>query len=320
MAVSDKTIEICILVLSESSMMSLSSVIDPLRAANRLSRKPLFSWRLVSITGTPIALTCGISIKADAALRSNERGDLFIIIGGFNQANNCPNVYLALIKRVSSNFSTICAVESGTWVLARAGIITNHQVTTHWEDLENFAFAYPNLDVIGQRFVIDRNIWTSGGASPSLDMLLHYLRTTQRQSLALDVANAFIYTESKVATDVQAHGSLERLKRIEPRLASAMEIMEKNIETPTSIQSIANQLTLSQRTLELLSHKHIGVSPSTYYLRLRLQAARRLVLDSNATMSDIAVRCGFNSQSAFSRAFKSRYNQSPSELRKRSWS
>ena len=311
------TTHICILILPESSMMSLSSLIDPLRAANRLARQRLFSWRLVSLSGAAIELTCGIKIDVDGSLHSDEVGDVFMVIAGFNQDMHAPTKCLPRIRNVCSRFKHLFAIEAGTWVLARAGIIDNHRVTTHWEDLENFAFAYPQLNVVGERFVIDRNIWTSGGASPSLDMLLHYLRSTQQQSLALDVANVFIYNESKSAADVQAHVSLDRLKRIEPRLALAIEIMENTVETPELLTHLAHRVGISQRSLELLSKKHLGLSPSAHYLRLRLQAARKLVLDSNSPMSDIALRCGFNSQSAFSRAFSKRYKHSPIALRKR---
>jgi len=311
------TTQVCILILPESSMMSLSSLIDPLRAANRLARQRLFSWRLVSLTGKAIELTCGIKIDVDGALQADEAGDVFMLIAGFNQDEHAPKQSLARIRKASSQFKSIFAIEAGTWVLARAGIVDNHRVTTHWEDLENFAFAYPRLNVVGERFVIDRNVWTSGGASPCLDMLLHYLRSTQHKSLALDVANVFIYNESKSATDAQAHVSLDRLKRIEPRLALAVELMENTIEDPEPVEQLANQVGISQRTLELLSAKHLGLSPSAHYLRLRLQSARKLVLDTNSPMSDIAVRCGFNSQSAFSRAFSKRYKRSPIELRKR---
>jgi transcriptional regulator GlxA family with amidase domain len=311
--------QICILILPESSMMSLSSLIDPLRAANRLARQRLFSWKLLSLSGKAIELTCGIKIAVDGALEADESGDVFMLIAGFNQDTHAPKRSLASIRKASSKFKNIFAIESGTWVLARAGIVDNHRVTTHWEDLENFAFAYPQLDVVGERFVIDRNIWTSGGASPSLDMLLHYLRSTQHRSLALDVASVFIYNESKSAADTQAHVSLDRLKRIEPRLALAIQVMENTLEVPESIKNLSEHVGISQRTLESLSVKHLGLSPSAHYLRLRLQAARKLVLDSDSPMSDIAVRCGFNSQSAFSRAFLRRYKRSPLELRKHSF-
>lgn len=310
-----ETITVTILALPETSMMTLSSIIDPLRAANRLSRLRLFSWKIVSLSGDPVKLTCGIEIQVSGLLHSDASGDVFIVVAGFNERRHAPDSYLATIRKVAQQHQTVFAVEAGTWLLARAEVITSHQVTTHWEDLENLAYAYSNLHVVGQRYVIDGNIWSSGGASPNLDMMLHYLRTTQNRSLALDVASVFIYNETSAASDAQAIVSLGRIEQLEPRLAKAINIMQDHIEEPVAISIIANNLGLSVRSLEILSKRHLGATPGAYYLRLRLQAARRFTLDSDSSILDISIRSGFNSLSALSRAFKRRYGMSPMQLR-----
>ena len=215
---------------------------------------------------------------------------------------------------MAPNFNTICAIEAGTWLLAKAGIIHHHHVTTHWEDTDRLAERYPNLDVRNERYVIDGNIWSSGGASPTLDMVLHYIRITQNKSLAIDVASVFIYDDANASTDAQII-SLGRLHQHEPRLAEAIHIMEINLEETITTTKVASQVKLSVRMLELLFKKHLGITPGNYYLRLRLQTARKLVLDSNLPILEIALRCGFKSQSALSRAFMSRYGFSPLKLR-----
>jgi len=295
-------------------MMSLSAVIDPLRAANRLSRLPLFKWKIVSVNGQAVRLTCGIEIQVDNQLSSDDSGDLLIVLAGFDQDTHVSTKHLSIIRQISSNFKTICCVEAGTWVLARAGLIDHHRVTTHWEDTEKLAERFPNLDVRNERYVIDGKIWSSGGASPALDMMLYYLRTTQNKSLAIDVASVFIYDDQSSSTDAQTI-SLGRIEQLEPRLAKAIHLMENTLEEPISTQKIAKHVNLSVRSLELLSKKHLGITPGNYYLRLRLQAARRMVLDSNLSILEIAVRSGFKSQSALSRAFMKRYDQSPIKLR-----
>ena len=299
-------------------MMSLSSIIDPLRAANRLSRLPLFDWQIISMDGGPITLTCGIEIKVDGALTKHLAGDMLVVLAGFAQALHAPSNRLAALRASANHFKIVCGVEAGTWLLARTEIINNHHVTTHWEDTENLAYAYPTLDVGNQRFVIDRNIWTSGGASPTLDMMLHYLRTTQNKSLALDVASVFIYIETGAPSDAQSIIAVGRIQQTEPRLAQAIKVMESSIEEPLQVVEIATQIGISVRMLELLCRKHLGVSPGAYYLRLRLQAARRLVLDSNNSILEISVRSGFNSQAALCRAFSKRYAMSPLKLRQSS--
>lgn len=125
----------------------------------------------------------------------------------------------------------------------------------------------------------------------------------------------FIYNESSATSNTEAIVSLSKIEQAEPRLAQAVHLMEQNIEEPLKISMIAHQLKLSTRTLELLSIKHLGVAPGAYYLRLRLQTARRLVLDTNSSILDVSVRAGFNSPAALSRAFRQRYGQSPLQLR-----
>jgi len=304
-----------ILVLPDSSMISLSSVIDPLRAANRLSRLPLFDWKIVSIDGNPISLSCGIEIAVEGKLTDDDKGALLAVVAGFNNVQHAPASKLANLRKIAPGFTTILGVEAGTWILARAGIIRHHSVTTHWEDTENLMLAYPTLDVRDQRYVVDNNIWTCGGASPALDMMLHYLRISQNRSLALDVASVFIYEESRSSSTAQSTVSLGRIESIEPRLAAAVRAMEANIEDPIPMRTLAKKIKISVRSLELLAQKYLGSTPGAYYLRLRLQAARKLVLDTNTPLLEISVRTGFNSQSAFSRAFKARYAQSPLALR-----
>jgi len=299
-------------------MMTLASIIDPLRAANRLSRQPLFKWRIISMSGQAIQLTSGIEINSDAMLNEKENGDLLIVIGGFNHETQINKHNLSALRQAATHFNMIFGVEAGTWVLARAGVISSQRVTTHWEDLENFAFAYPKLQVVAERFVIDQHIWTSGGASPALDMMLRYLRVHQNEPLALDVASAFIYNQTSASSDQQPVVSLGRLEQLEPRLTHAIRLMEINLEEPLTIQEIAEQVNLSVRMLELLSRKHLHTSPGAYYLRLRLQAARRLVLNTKLPLLDISIRSGFRSHAAFSRAFKKHYQSKPSMLRKQS--
>jgi transcriptional regulator GlxA family with amidase domain len=315
MSQNKETTKVSILVLPESSMMTLSAIIDPLRAANRLARLPLFEWTLYSFSGDPIELTCGIKIAVDQPLSHCHSGDVICVVAGFNHQKHVPVSGGGSLRRAAALHDLVISVEAGTWILAEASIIKKNRVTTHWEDLENLSFAYPNLEVLGQRYVIDGRIWSSGGASPTLDMMLHYLRISQNRSLALDVASAFIYNENATASDAQAVISLGRIQQAEPRLAKAIRLMELSIEEPRRVADIAATINLSVRSLELLSKKYLGLSPGNYYRRLRLQAAKRLLLSDSISIVDISVRCGFSSSATFSRAFKNYYRDSPQTLR-----
>ena len=311
-----KISRVVLLVLPESSVMTFASALDPLRAANRLSAQAQFEWRVLSPTGEAVRLTCGINLPVDGALTGKETGDLLIVVAAFHSDQHARRNTVQKLRSAAAGFETICGAEAGSWLLARAGIARNHAVTTHWEDNEALQQAFPALQVRKDRYVIDRNVWTAGGASPTLDMLLHYIRTFKQTSLALDVASVFIYDEAHAAADAQPNVSFGRLEQIEPRVAAAVRLMESNIEDILSIADICQQLKLSAKSLEVLYRRHLGETPGSYYRRLRLQSARKLVLDSHLSLQEIGVRCGFTSQSAFSRSFHSFFGYPPQSLRR----
>ncbi|MEO0368629.1 MAG: GlxA family transcriptional regulator [Pseudomonadota bacterium] len=306
---------ITILCASDTSLMTFASVLDPLRAANRLARQPVLQWQIIGFEDEPVILSSGIEISVDGHLTGEEQGDVLIVVAGLDQSRWMQTKYMVKLRQCARRFSSVFGVESGTWLLAKSGVILEHRVTTHWEDLEALANAYPLLNVRRDRYTIDRNIWTSGGASPALDMMLHYLRSSFNRSLAIDVASVFIYDDSHPSTDVQPATSLGQLRYQEPRVSEAITIMQANIEEPLSIAEINRAIGVSSKTMEKLFAKYVGGTPKAYYMRLRLQTARKLIASSSTPLTQIAVRCGFSSQPNFTRAFKRHFGVAPRSLR-----
>ncbi len=313
---SEQSLHVTLLVLPESSMMSLASALDTMRAANRIASRVLFEWQIVTLDGRPATLTCGIPVAVESALGEHAQGDALFVIAGFNQSRYVYKQHLKLIKQLSRRFKVVGGIEAGSWILARSGLLDNKSATTHWEDLEEFAVQFPRVDLKTDRFVIDDRVFTTGGASPTFDLMLYLIRTRYGYPLALEVSSAFIYDGVHSATDTQPLVSLGMLENNEPRVASAIQIMEQHIDETIAVTEIAEQLGLSTRMLEYLFKQTLNLSPAAYYRRLRLQTARRLVVDTRLKLQEIAVRTGFNSLSAFSRLFKQYYQQSPGECRR----
>ncbi|MDW9723228.1 helix-turn-helix domain-containing protein [Sinorhizobium meliloti] len=309
------SIEVVVVVLPESSIMSFASVLDPMRAANRVAGHEVFRWRLLSADGRAVMLTCGVPIAVDGSFTLPVVGDLLLIIGGFNLHRHAGKRFLATLQECARHFDIVAGVESGCWLLGRSGLINGRKATAHWEELEDFSQAFPELEVIGDRFVIDGKYWTSGGASPTFDMMLHLVAERLGPALALDVASIFVYDQMHGPTDVQPFVSLGRIEARDPELAAAIRLMERTIERPMTVAALARRLSVSQRKLETLFAKGLSTSPGAYYLRLRLQVAHRLVRDTGIPMRDIALRCGFDSLSAFSRAYRREYRTSALKMR-----
>lgn len=295
--------------------MSVASVIDPMRAANRVSGQMMFERKMLSLDGEPIQLTCALPLAVEGRLDERVGGDLLVIIGGFNQHSHVNSANLARIKKVVSAFKMVAGVEAGTWILGRAGLLDGKKATTHWEDFEIFAEAFPDVEVQRDRFVIDGNVMTCGGASPALDMMLDLIRRRHGTPLALSAASVFIYDEVHVHSDAQPLVSLGTLVGVDRRLENAIRLMEARIENPLPIGAIAQRCNVSVKTLENVFNRLLGQPPARYYLALRLQAADRMVVESGISILEIAVRTGFGSLAAFSRAYSKQFGMSPKQAR-----
>lgn len=309
-------LKVTFLVFSGSSIMCVASAVDPLRAANRISGETLFDFKLVSVTGEAPVTTCGLPVAVSGRFDAAEPTDMLVVVAGFGTQNYATSALLAGLRRAARAARACGGVEAGTWLVARAGLLEGRSATTHWEDMEDFSAAFPGVDVRPDRYVIDGPVFTSGGASPTFDLMLHLVRTRLGMAAALDVASVFIYDQARAATDAQPLVSLGRLDGYDPRLAQAIRLMEAHVDQPLTIDAVAKRAGVTARTLESIFRKSIGETPGAYYLRLRLSAARRLVVDTRVAMADIAGRTGFSSAAAFSRAFSRAFGEAPVRLRR----
>lgn len=308
-------LKVTFLVFSGASIMCVASALDPLRAANRITGEPLFDYRLVSVTGDAPVTTCGLPVAVSGRFDPAEAVDMLVVIAGFGTQNYATSALLAGLRRAARAARAIGGVEAGTWLVGRAGLLEGRNATTHWEDMEDFTAAFPNTDVRPDRYVIDGPVFTSGGASPTFDLMLHLVRSRLGMAVALDVASVFIYDQARAATDAQPLVSLGRLDGYDPRLAQAIRLMEAHVDQPLTIAAIAKRAGVTARTLESIFRASIDETPGAYYLRLRLGAARRLVVDTRIAMADIAERTGFSSAASFSRAFSKAFGEAPTKVR-----
>lgn len=312
-APSPTPLTLALLVLPQSSILEVASTLDPLRAANRHLGTNAYRWRVVSPDGRAVPLTCGIELPAHGPLAAAKGADALIVIAGFRQSEVATGPLIRDLSRTAPRFAAIGGIDAGAWVLARAGLLTGHRATVHWEDLEDFAAAHPSVDVAPDRYVIDRNRFTAAGAAPATDLMLHLIRTRHGAALALQTAASFL-TTARDGSEPQISPA-QPDPHLDPRVATAITRMEARLDSPETTAQTAAALGLSPRRLEQLFAANLGLTPSAYALSLRLAAARRMITDTRHSLSEIALRTGFSSPSTLSRSFRTRFGHPPSDLR-----
>ncbi len=309
-----RPLSVGILVLPDSNLLSLAACVDPMRAANRRAGRVLFSWTYLAPGGGPVPLTAGFDLATEA-LSDQATYDMLIVVAGFRLETHMTSDLLSRLRRLARQVRAMGGVDGGSWFLAHAGLLDGRAATTHWEDLEAFASRFPAIDVRRDRYVISGPMITTGGAAPCLDLMLDLIGSRYGADLALRVAGAFLYEPLHAASVPQQAMSAARIARADPALGRAIAIMEAHVEQPLPVAAIAQRIGLSQRRLEMLFSGRLGVSPGRFALDLRLDEARRMVIDTRLTLQEIALRTGFSSQMAFARAFRARFGTTASGLR-----
>jgi AraC family transcriptional regulator, glycine betaine-responsive activator len=308
-------LDVTFLVAPGASIMCVASAIDPLRAANRIAGEQLYRWTVVSPDGTNPLTTSGLPVTVSGKFDANTRHETLIVIAGFGTAPFAKGPFIAGLAKAGRRARAIGGIEAGTWLLGHAGLLDGRASTTHFEDMEDFRAAFPESDVRPERFVIDGPLFTCGGASPAFDLMLHLIRSRNGVALAMNVASVFLYEQSRAAADTQPLVSLGQLEQLDPRISTAIRLMETHVDAPLTMTAIAVRTGVTTRTLETTFNRLIGETPAHYYLGLRLAAARKMVTDTKLPLTEIAARTGFSSAAIFSRAFKTRFAKAPTELR-----
>ncbi|CUH98040.1 GlxA family transcriptional regulator [Leisingera aquaemixtae] len=307
----NRPLKTALLVLDECNTLSFAAAVDPMRAANRLAGRAAFDWDYVSATAEPPMLTSGLTVPSIPLARL-EGCELLIVVAGFQLARHATPSLLAGLRRIAATGATIAGIDGGPWLLAEAGLLDGHPATTHWEDLENFAARFPEVDARNDRFTVSEGRLTSGGATPAIEMMLHVIGARHGAGFAARVAGLFLYDGPAAAPRPQSRLGGRKHNAL---TAKANALMESALDEPLPLSAIAETLGTSPRSLQQQFRLRLNTTPQDHYLQLRLAEARRLVTDTNMPLMEVAMATGFTSQSSFARAFRTAHGTSARDLR-----
>ncbi len=303
------------LLLPRFSNHCLANALEPLRAANALSGRALYRWQLVSVDRDAVASSSGLEIRTEQKLAETGDVDVLFVLPSYDYRRQTTPELSALLKRKGRKIRVMGGLDTGSHLLARAGLLDGYRATIHWQELEAFEEEFPRVTVVSDRFVIDRNRITAGGATTALDLMLHLIGERHGEALRLDVCGLFIYDHPRAGGDPQRALHIAPVPGQAPVVANAIGIMEANLEEPLAIGEVSRRSGCTQRELERRFRRALSATPLFYYRHLRLAAARRMVLETEREVSEIAVRTGFGSASALTRAFREHFGDTPRRIR-----
>ena len=304
-----------ILIFPGFPMMAFSAVIEPLRAANKLSGEALYEWAIIGGERGVIRASSGIAVTPDYSAHNAPAADYIVVCSGGDADRLQALQPLNWIRKNLRNGANIGSVADGAFYLGRAGLLDGFSCTLHWQSQPAFAEAFPEVKLERDIYVIDRTRFTSAGGIGALDMMLDLIGRHHGEALCRGVAEWFVHDRIRASTDRERLQLRLRTGIRDDLVLDAVAQLEIG-EGQVEISKVAARLGVTIERLERAFRAEVGLLPGEYYKRMKLKRARDLLEHSAMSVREIGLASGYQSFSAFVRAFRTVYGRTPGQVRR----
>ena len=304
------------LLLPDFSMIAFVNAVEALRMANYVSRRPLYRWSVLTPDGAPATGSNGLPITPTASLDDTPAMETLFVCGGIEVRRHVNGALIRALTRLARLGMTLGSLCTGSYALVKAGLMNGYRCAVHWENLSSLREEFSAVTFTEDLFVTDRDRITCSGGTAPLYLMLDLMARRYGDAVAAGVSEQFILDRIRSATEKQHIPMAARIGVNRRELVSTAQLMEAHIEDPLSFDQIAESVGLSQRQLQRMFKEYLNISPTRYYLWLRLRA-RELLLQTDMSVMSVTVACGFQSPCHFSKAYRSQFGHPPNSERAR---
>lgn len=312
-----EAVRVAFILVDGFSLVPFVAASEPMRMANRLLGRVVFDWSLLTHSDAPVRAGNGMEVLPTGAIKTVNTFSNVIVTGGFEPKIVTPRWLSRLLRTVADSGAVVGALGTGTYHLARAGLLHDQKATLHWEYEAGFAREFPDVRVTRSLFEISSNRITCSGGTAALDMMVHLIAKQVSASLATSVADTFIHGRIRSPRDLQKVLLPVGAVQIPVEVNAAVALMQRDVESRISVEKIAREIGVSRRHLHRLFLQHAGKSPLAFANQLRLERARSLVLHTGLKFREIAEMSGFGSPASFSKAYRQAFGETPREERRK---
>ena len=304
------------------SLLPFAGFIDSLRhAADEadFSRQIFCHWKIVGPSMTPVTASCDVEVFPNEIFPEQSEFDFIVIVGGQLPASlEHPTETIHYIRRAYEMNISIIGLCTGSFVLAKAGLLDNRRCAVHIEHRNLLKKLFPlTLPETDQIYVNDGEIITCPGGTSALDLAFSLIEERCGRARAIKGMASLLVDKHRTTYELlnQPFGHLSVCGN--RQVERAVELMKRQISAPCKLHELAQKLSTSERELNRAFKRHAGEPPTTVWRKMRLSHGHWLLVNTTRTVTQIALECGFSDGAHFCRWFRRTYNESPVAFRKR---
>lgn len=285
--------------------------------ANLTTEQQLYRWSVLTLDDEPVSSSAALEIRSTLPFDQARKLDMLFVCAGVHVKDAWNPLLGRSLRRLAATSLDLGALCTGTYLLAKSGVLNDHRCTIHWENIGSLREEFPQLKVTDELFEIDRRRYTCAGGTAPLDLMLFLVRRDYNREIAAAISEQFTIDRVRDLGEPQYISVRSQAPGAPDYLNEAVLLMRNNISEPLFVEEIARYLNVSTRQLERAFQQHFHHSPSHYYLRLRLTAARNLLRHTGTTVRGIAIETGFKSLQHFSKCYHEYFKIRPTQERAR---
>jgi transcriptional regulator GlxA family with amidase domain len=317
--------KILVLAFPNGQLLDIAGPLQMFAGANDESSHAVYRIEIAAPKAGPFPTSSGVQLVADAAFaeitnRRLARTDTVITVGGEPGMRQelARGTVTEIVARALGRVPRIASVCSGTFFLAAAGALDGRRAATHWSEVDALKCFRPAVLVDGDAIHIeDGGIWTSAGVTAGMDLALAMIEADLGRKIALAVARRHVVFRIRPGGQSQFSAELAAQSASDGKLQKLAEKVTAHPRADWRTDVLAAEIGVSQRSLSRLFRAGLNISPADFVERVRIDLARRRLLESNENMKSIAMACGFGSLRRMDRAFARTIAASPTEFRSR---
>lgn len=304
------------------SILPFAGFIDSLRHASDIidhSRQIYCRWTIIAHAIEPVRASCGLEVLPQMVLPEISQFDYLLVAGGYLPwcMDLHPDTYDYIQQTANQNIPVV-GICTGSFILAKAGLLDERQCCVHTEHKEQFNKLFPSVEVVSDKtFVIDRGVITCPGGIAAMELAFTLIETHCGKARAIKglkslLINNYNFTERMLQRPYEYLTTCGN-----QRVEMAVEQMEMSFSTPYPIAILARKVGVSSRELNRAFMHYAGEPPAVVWRNIRLAQGHWLLINTSRTVTEIAFECGFADGPHFSRWYKKTYDESPAQSRKR---